>query len=113
MKIYHNPQCSKSSCALDLMVQNKMEHQVINYLRDVPKKEELVDILGMLKMTPFEIVRKNEAIFKEKYEGQHFTDEEWIEILLQYPILIERPIIVHNGKAIIARPVEKIFELMK
>lgn len=67
----------------------------------------------MLKMSPFEIVRKNELIFKEKYEERHFTDEQWVDILLLHSILIERPIIVCNGKAIIVRPVEKVFELFK
>ncbi|WP_257657609.1 arsenate reductase (glutaredoxin) [Parapedobacter lycopersici] len=113
MKIYHNPQCSKSSCALALLTDHGIEPQVIHYLQDTPKKEELINILDMLKMSPFEIVRKNELIFKEKYEGRHFTDEQWIAILLAHPILIERPIVVHNGNAIIARPAEKVLDLLK
>lgn len=113
MKIYHNPQCSKSNCALDLITEKGIVPKVVNYLQETPKKEELIKLLDMLKMSPFEIVRKNELIFKEKYQGQDFTDEQWIDILLLHPILIERPIIVHNDKAIIARPAEKILELFR
>ena len=113
MKVYHNPQCSKSNCALEFITEQGIAPQIINYLQDTPKKEELMEILEMLKMSPFEIIRKNELIFKEQYEGQRFTDEQWIDILLLHPILIERPIIVHNGKAIIARPAEKVLDLFK
>ena len=113
MKIYHNPRCTKSNCALGLIAQYGMEPQVVEYLHNAPEKDELIALLDMLGMSPIDIVRKNEPVFKAQYEGQQFTDEQWITILLQHPILIERPIVVHNGKAVIARPAEKLLELLK
>ncbi|SFJ53440.1 arsenate reductase (glutaredoxin) [Myroides guanonis] len=112
-KIYHNPECSKSSCALEFITQQGMEFEIINYLENTPKKEELLDLLNMLNMSPFELIRKTELIYKEKFEGQSFTNEQWIDIMLQYPILIERPIVTHNGKAIIARPTKKVLDLFE
>ena len=113
MKIYHNPQCSKSRGALEVITQRKIEPQIINYLQDPPTKEELTELLGMLGMSALEIIRKNEPVFKEQYEGLTLTNDEWITVLVQHPILIERPIIVHNGKAVIARPVEKVLQLLE
>lgn len=112
MKIYHNPVCSKSCGALEIMLQNGIKPQVVEYLQNEPTKEELTGILNMLNMKPADIVRRNEPVFQSKCLGQHFTDEEWIDILLQHPELIERPIIIKDGRAIIARPVERVLELL-
>lgn len=113
MKIYHNPNCSKSNCALDLIKHQGIETEIIDYVKNPPSKAELIHILKLLDKSPKEIVRQNEQYYKENLEGKDFNGEEWIEILLQNPILIERPIVLHNGKAVIARPAEKIMELIK
>lgn len=113
MKIYHNHQCSKSNCALEIINEKGIKPEIVDYLQNAPSKEELINLLGMLHLKPVDIVRKNEPIFQEKYIGQHFTDEQWLEILSQNPILIERPIVVKDGKAVIARPVERLLELLK
>jgi arsenate reductase len=63
-------------------------------------------------MKPIEVIRKNEAIYKEKYKGKELTDDQWIDAMVENPILIERPIIVKDGKAIIARPPEKVLEFL-
>ena len=67
----------------------------------------------MLDMKPFDIIRKNEALFQKNYFGKIFTDEQWLDILLRHPELIERPIVVKNDKAVIARPVERLLELLQ
>ena len=112
MKIYHNTRCSKSRCALDILEQKGIKPEIIEYLKSTPSKEELIELLAMLGMKPLELIRKNETIYKEKYKGQDLTDDQWIEAMLEYPILIERPIVVKDGKAIIARPAEKILEFL-
>lgn len=112
MKIYHNANCSKSCGALNLLLQNGIKPQVVEYLQNVPTKEELRGILAMLNMKPTDIVRKNEPVFQANYMGRNFNDEQWLDILLQHPELIERPIIVHKGKAIIARPIERVLDLL-
>ena len=112
MKIYHNTRCSKSRCALDILEQKGIKPEIIEYLKSTPSKEELIELLAMLGMKPLELIRKNETIYKEKYKGQDLTDDQWIEAMLEHPILIERPIVVKDGKAIIARPAEKILEFL-
>lgn len=112
MKIYHNSNCSKSCGVLNIIQQQGYQPQVIEYLNQTPDKNELLQILTMLGLKPFDIIRKNEPIFIKNFEGQVLTDAQWLEVLISNPILIERPIVVINGKAIIARPIEKIFELL-
>ena len=112
MKIYHNSQCSKSCGALELLQQNGINPQVIEYLNDVPSKEELTSLLIMLNLKPVQLIRTQELLFQEKFEGHSYTDEQWIDIMLQYPELIERPIVVKDSKAIIARPVEQVLDLL-
>lgn len=113
IKIYHNNRCSKSRAAYQLLEENHVEFEVQEYLKEVPTKKELQDILSMLKMKPLDLIRKSEALFKEKYSGRDFTDSEWINIMIENPILIERPIVIKDGKAAIGRPIENIIDLLK
>lgn len=113
IKIYHNNMCSKSRATLNLLQEGQEEIKIQEYLKQVPSKAELKEILSMLKMKPLDLIRKNEAIFKENYKDKNLSDEEWIDIMLANPILIERPIVVKDGKAAIGRPIEKIIELLK
>src|SRR5690606_33327833 len=112
IKIYHNNMCSKSRAALNLLKVNNEEIEVQEYLKVVPTKSELKEILKMLQMKPLELIRKNETLFKENYKDKNLSDEEWIDIMLENPVLIERPIVVKDGKAAIGRPIEKIIELL-
>jgi arsenate reductase len=112
MKIYHNKNCSKSCNALDYLKNNVNESiEIIEYLDSPRTKSELIEILKLLNSKPFDIIRTKEPLFIEKFINENYTDEQWIEILIQNPILIERPIVVKGNKAIIARPIEKILEL--
>ncbi|MBV2225616.1 MAG: arsenate reductase (glutaredoxin) [Sphingobacterium mizutaii] len=113
IKIYHNNMCSKSRATLNLLQEGQEEIKIQEYLKQVPSKAELKEILSMLKMKPLDLIRKNEAIFKENYKDKNLSDEEWIDIMLANPVLIERPIVVKDGKAAIGRPIEKIIELLK
>lgn len=112
VKIYHNQNCSKSRTALELIESKGEEIIVQSYLEDVPSKQELQEIVQMLGIRPLELIRQNESIFKEKFSAVQLSDDAWLDIMIQYPILIERPIIVKNNKAVIGRPVEKILELL-
>ena len=77
-------------------------------MEDVPSVEELKDILKKLSLKPFDIVRKTEKVYLEKYKGKELSDEEWINALHENPILIQRPIIVNGAKAVVARSEEAI-----
>ena len=111
MKILHNSRCSKSRSALEILEKRGVDFEIINYLTTPPTSKELKEILGKLKMPAKDIIRKGESVFKENYKGKTLTEDEWIEAMVKYPILIERPIIIDGEKAVIARPTEKIEEL--
>ena len=112
LRIYHNPRCSKSRSACALIAENGIAAEVVEYLQTPPSKEELRALLKKLGMKPAELVRQGEAEFKEHYAGRTLTNEEWLDAMVAYPILIERPIVVCGDKAIVARPPEKVLELL-
>lgn len=113
IKIYHNPRCRKSREGLALVQNSGTEFEVVNYLKNTPTKEELKEIVTCLGIAPEHLVRKNEAVWKEKFKGKLLSDEEIIDAMLAYPKLIERPIALYNKKAVIGRPVENINLLLK
>ncbi|WP_316804415.1 arsenate reductase (glutaredoxin) [Pedobacter nototheniae] len=112
IKIYHNSKCSKSRSALAILNDSGKDFELINYLQQPPTVDELVSIIDKLGIKPFELVRKRESVYTENYKGKNLSDAEWIDVMVQNPILIERPIIVSGNKAIIARPTEKIQEIL-
>ena len=113
IEIYHNKRCSKSRCALDIL--NNRDEQLIihDYLKTPPTKKQLKDLLAKLGIKASELVRKKEPIYLEKFKDKKFTETEWIAILTENPILIERPIVVDGYGAIIARPPELLEEFLK
>lgn len=112
IKIYHNKMCSKSRAALDLLKSSDVDLSIREYLQDVPSKDELIELITLLQLKPLDLIRRSESIFQEKFRNLIFTDEEWISIMLEYPILIERPIVIKDGKAIIGRPIDKVIALI-
>ena len=112
MKIYHNPQCSKSRETLALLKENNIEPEVILYLKDMPNKEELTELIKKLAIKPFDLIRKGEAIYKESYKGKTLSDAEWIQVMVVHPRLIERPIVVEGNKAILGRPPKNVLRLL-
>ena len=113
IKIYHNPRCRKSREGLALVESSGKEFEVIKYLEDIPTKEELKEVIACLGIAPEHLIRKNEAIWKEKFKGKLLSEEELVDAMLTYPKLIERPIVLYNKKAVIGRPVENIGLLLK
>lgn len=113
MKIYHNTRCSKSRCTLDIINDANAEVEIVEYLKTPLNKSEISDLLGMLKMEAKLLIRKGEPDFKENFKGKELSEEEWIEAMVKFPKLIERPIVVKDGRAIIGRPPEKVLEFLK
>ena len=112
MKIYHNPRCSKSRQALSLIQEKEENPKIIEYLKERISIEDLGLLLAMLIIKPIALIRKSEQIWKEKYNGKELTDDEIIMAMVENPKLIERPIVVKNGKAIIGRLPEKVMTLL-
>jgi len=112
MKIYHNPRCSKSRQTLALIEEKGTDVEIVEYLNDVPTKEELKKILSQLGIPVEKLLRKGEAEFKENFKGKILSDDEWIDAMIEYPKLIERPIVVSGNKAVLGRPPENVLELL-
>ena len=111
MKIYHNPRCGKSRETLKMLEENASNFEIVEYLKNPPSYAELKDVLMKLNMNASDIVRKTEAIYKDRFKGKDFSEEEWIQVMIEYPKLIERPIVVRNNKAVIGRPPENVRQL--
>lgn len=113
IQILHNPRCTKSRETLKILQDANVEIEVIDYLKDVPTASELEEIILKLGIKPFELIRKGEAIFKEQFKGKSLTDGQWIQAMIEFPKLIERPIVIKGNKAEIGRPPEKVLNLLK
>ncbi len=109
--VYHNPRCSKSRMALQYLEAEGKTFDVVEYLKEIPSAEVLDDVLNKLGMEPEELLRKNEADFKENFKGKDLSRAEWIDAMRTFPKLIERPIVIKGDRAVVARPTEKIVEL--
>ncbi|MFT4577120.1 MAG: arsenate reductase [Polaribacter sp.] len=112
IKIYHNPRCSKSRQGLEVLENSGKQFEIIRYLENIPSKEELTSIIEKLQIKPIELVRKNEAIWKENYKGKELSDLEIVTAMIQNPKLIERPIVINDDKATIGRPLENIQHIL-
>lgn len=112
MKIYHNNRCSKSRQCLAFLEETAQEFEIINYLETPPSVEELKEIIKLLGITPIQLVRKGEALWKENFKGKELSDKEIVEAMIANPKLIERPIVINNGKAAIARPLENVKNIL-
>ena len=111
--IWHNPKCSKSREALSLLEEQECEKEIIRYLESNPSKEEIKTILGMLGVSAREMMRTKEEIYKELELKNETNEERLIEAMVAHPRLIERPIVIQNSKAIIARPPELLKEFLQ
>ncbi|MEO8934071.1 MAG: arsenate reductase (glutaredoxin) [Xanthomarina sp.] len=112
IKIYHNPRCSKSRSGLEIIEKSGKEFEIISYLKNIPSKEDLREILKLLNIPAEGLIRKNEADWKENFKDKNLTEDQLIEAMIVFPKLIERPIVVHGKKAVIGRPPENILEII-
>jgi len=113
IRIYYNPRCSKCRDTATLVSDHAYHIELIEYIKTPPSREELRSLLGKLGMKPPELVRKGEDTYKQNYANRTLSDEEWLDVLLTHPVLIERPIVVRGNKAVVARPPEKVLELLQ
>ncbi len=113
VKIFHNPRCSKSRQTLQLLRDNGVEPEIVEYLNQPPSATELKGILDLLGMEPRALMRRGEAAYKENGLGDAaVTDEQLVAAMTEHPILIERPIVLANGKAAIGRPPESVLDIL-
>ncbi len=111
--IYHNPRCTKSRQTLALLEERGIAPVVIDYLKNPPSEAELDKLLKLLRLEPRELMRKQEAEYKQAgLDDDALSRAQLIRAMVTYPKLIERPIVVANGKAAIGRPPEKVVEIL-
>ena len=112
-KIFHNPRCSKSRQALQLLKDNNCKIEIISYLEIDLKVSLIKDILKKLTLKPRDILRKGEQEYKDNnLKKDNLSEEDLINYMIKYPKLIERPIVVKGHNAVIGRPPEKVLELI-
>lgn len=111
--IYHNPRCSKSRATLELLNEKKMDISVVKYLETPPDRKTLENILEMLGIEPRDLMRKGEKEYKENnLADESLGRDELIDAMLKFPRLIERPIVVKDGKAAIGRPIQNVIDIL-
>ena len=110
--IWHNPRCGKSRDGVKLLEEQGIEAEVVKYLDTPPTKEELVALLKMLGISARALMRTKEAIYKELNLKEETDEDKLIEAMVENPKLIERPIVIKDGKAAIGRPIENIIDLL-
>ncbi|RKZ58888.1 MAG: arsenate reductase (glutaredoxin) [Gammaproteobacteria bacterium] len=110
--IYHNSRCSKSRQTLALLIENDISPSIVEYLKSPPSIETLNTLLQQLAISPRQLLRKGEAVYKElNLSDKALTDQQLIQAMHDHPKLIERPIVIHNNKAQLGRPPEAVLEL--
>jgi arsenate reductase len=113
MLVYHNPSCSKSRGALDVLADKGVEHDVVEYLKAPPDRAALERILDAVPDAPSELVRKDGRFEELGLTASDYTTREAvIELLLEHPELMQRPVVFRGERAVIARPSEKVLELL-
>lgn len=110
--IYFNPKCSKCNMTLELLKEKGKTPEVVEYLETVPSKADLQNILTLLGLSADQLLRKHESAYQEAELSTASCEDEIIDAMMKFPILIERPIVVHNGKAAIGRPPENILDIL-
>jgi len=108
IQIYHNPRCGKSRNCLAFIEQTNQQYEIIPYLTQTPSFDELKALLEKLNLQPIELVRTKEKIWIENYKGKELTNDQIVQAMIDNPILIERPIVIKDGKAIIGRDLDKV-----
>jgi arsenate reductase len=111
--IYHNPRCSKSREALKLIQEKGVEPTIVEYLKTPPDRQTLQEVIRQLGITPRELLRENEEEYKQAgLDDLTLSDDDVIAAMIEHPKLIERPIVIHDGKAIIGRPPVKALDIL-
>ena len=110
--IYYNPRCSKCRMTLKLLQERGEEPEIVEYLQSTPSRSELRDVLSLLGMQAGQLLRKTESAYREAGLSEASSEEEILDAMMKHPVLIERPIVVRDGKAAIGRPPENVLQIL-
>ncbi len=110
--IWYNARCSKCREAQAMLEGEGCTIEYVHYLKESITKKQLKDVLARLGIKAQDLVRKKEGLYLKKFQNKKFTNEEWIQIMIENPVLIERPIVIDGYKAVIGRPPELVIDLV-
>lgn len=113
IKIYHNSRCGKSRTAMQILQEKEIEFEVIEYLKTPLNQNQIKALLKKLGIKAMDLIRKNEELYKTNFKNLQLSEKDWIKVLAENPILIERPIIENDERAIIARPPELVEKFVR
>jgi arsenate reductase len=113
LRIYHNPRCSKSRGACQILADKGLVPEVIEYLKTPLSRDALLALLAALQMPASALIRTSEEIYKTGYQGRSLSEDEWVDALLAHPVLMERPIVQRGSRAVVARPPEALEALFQ
>lgn len=111
--LIHNPRCRKSRESLQLLEKAGIQPELRLYQDNPLSARELAELIDKLKISPLELVRREEPIYKQEYKGRELSDREWIEAMVRYPKLIQRPVAILGDRAVVGRPPELVLTLLK
>ncbi|WP_026934943.1 arsenate reductase (glutaredoxin) [Christiangramia echinicola] len=112
LRIYHNTRCKKSREGLEILENSGKDFEIREYLKEPLSESELEKLINKLEITPIQLVRKNEKIWKEDYKDKDLSDKELITVMVKHPKLIERPVVETDDKAVIGRPPSDIEKML-
>lgn len=112
IRVYHNPRCAKSREAVQYLEEKGEKAEIVEYMKDPLTPNELEIILDALDMVPMELIRTNEAEWKAEFKEKELDDDELILAMIEFPKLMQRPIVMKGDKAVIARPATEIDKLL-
>jgi len=112
MILYHNARCAKSREALQLLEEKNVNPEIVEYMKEPLTPSEVEDLLDKLDMAAIDLVRKKEKVWKEEFADKELTEDEVVLAMIEYPQLMERPILVNGGKAKVGRPPEDVLEII-
>ena len=113
-KIFHNPRCSKSRQALQLLRDQGIEPEVVEYLKTPPDAKQLKKILALLQCEARQLLRRKETAYRENHlDNPELTEDQIIELMVSNPVLIERPIVIHGKRAVLGRPPENVLDVLR
>lgn len=112
IRVYHNPRCTKSREAVKYLEEKGQKAEIVEYMKDPLTPNELEVVLDALDMVPMELIRTNEAEWKELFKDKELDEDELILAMIEYPKLMQRPIVMKGDKAVVARPATEIDQLL-
>ena len=112
IEIYHNTRCSTSRAGLKILEDSGKNFEIIKYMEEPVSPETLQNVIKLLKIKPIELIRQKESIWKENFQNKKLSNSQLIKLMVKYPKLMERPIVINGNKAAIGRPPEKILEIL-